>query len=125
RELAQAAQSEISALNVDEGSLEKGITALEDYFEIGQLINGVRNMMGLIPYYINGEVTEKRGEAVLIVRVTSKKDERVHLVEVRGDIDELPDLMRQAALQILEYINPYVVALHHRRLEMAAGDFDF
>jgi len=125
RELSQAAQSELNALNVDEGSLEKGIIAFEDYFEIGQLINGARNTFGLIPYYVNGEVTERRGQAVMRVRVTIEEEERVHLFEVTGDVNDMPGLMHEAALQLLEIISPYVVALYHRRTELDAGEFEF
>lgn len=125
RELSQAAQSELTALNVDEGSLEKGIAAFEDYFEIGQLINGARNTFGLIPYYINGEVTERRGQAVLRARVTIEEEERVKLIEVTGDVNDMQGLMHEAALQLLETINPYVVALYHRRAELDAGEFEF
>lgn len=125
RELSEAAQSELAALNVDEGNFEKGISAFEAYFEIGLLINGVRNTLGLIPYYINGEVTEKRGEAILRVRVTAKEEERVRLIEVTGDVNDVPGLIHKAAVQLLEFINPYVIALYHRRMELAAGDYDF
>ena len=125
RELSQAAQSELTALNVDEGSLEKGIAAFEDYLEIGQLINGVRNTLGLIPYYVNGEITERRGQAVLRARVTIEEEERVKLIEVTGDVNDMPGLMHEAALQLLETINPYVVALYHRRAEIDARAFEF
>ncbi|ADH89480.1 Tetratricopeptide TPR_2 repeat protein [Ancylobacter novellus DSM 506] len=126
RELSVAAASELQAINIDEGGVEKGISAFEDYFEVGLLINGTRNVLGLIKYYINGEITEVNNETQLIIRIyTKKEDEPVKLIVVRGKSDDLDGLLHEGGVQILEYINPYVIALYHRRTELAAKQFDF
>lgn len=126
RELSVAAASELQAINIDEGGVEKGISAFEDYFEVGLLINGTRNVLGLIKYYINGEITEQGAETQLAIRVyTKKEDEPVKLIVVRGKADDLDGLLHEGAIQILEYINPYVIALYHRRNELEAKQYDF
>lgn len=126
RELSVAAASELQAINIDEGGVEKGISAFEDYFEVGLLINGTRNVLGLIKYYINGEITEQRDETQLVIRVyTKKEDQPVKLIVVRGKPDDMDGLLHEGAIQILEFINPYVIALYHRREELAAKQFDF
>ncbi len=134
REMSVAAASELHAINIDEGGVEKGINAFEDYFEVGLLINGARNMLGLIKYYINGEITEADGVTRLYVRVYTKdEDNPVKLIIVtgsgKGNVtskgNEIDALLHEGAVQILEFINPYIIALYHRRMELEQKQFDF
>ena len=126
REMSVAAASELQAVNIDEGGVEKGISAFEDYFEVGLLINGTRNVLGLIKYYINGEITEIGGDPQLSIRVyTKKEDNPVKLIVVKGKGNDIDALLHDGAVQILEFINPYVVALYHRRIELEQKQYDF
>jgi tetratricopeptide (TPR) repeat protein len=127
RELGVNAASELTGIEIDETSLEKGVEAFEDYFEISSLINGTRNLFGMIPYYINGEITQRGGDAIFIARVYAKegKEEKVKVVTVKGDPRDLTTVMHEGALGILEEINPYIVALYHRQTETAEKQFDF
>ena len=127
RELGVNAASELTGIEIDETSLEKGVEAFEDYFEISSLINGTRNLFGMIPFYINGEITQKGGEAVFVARIYSKegKEEKVKLVTTKGDPKELTAIMHEGALGILEEINPYIVALYYRQTETAEKQFEF
>src|SRR5262245_47377787 len=52
RELNEVAASEITELEIDPTSIQEGLAAFEDYFEISSLINGTRNVLGWIPYFI-------------------------------------------------------------------------
>ncbi|MGE0254894.1 MAG: tetratricopeptide repeat protein [Alphaproteobacteria bacterium] len=125
-EINAGAASELSSVTLEEGSLEKSIGAFEDFFEIQLLVTGMRNLLGMIPVYINGEVTEQGEDIVLTIRVYSKDENKpVHRVTARGKPQEIDSILRKAALDTLETINPYVVALYHRRIEMAAGAWDF
>lgn len=127
RDLGVNAASEITGIEVDETSIEKGVEAFEDYFEISALINGTRNLFGLIPYYINGEITQRDGNAIFTARVYSKegKEEKVKVVTVNGGTRDLKTVIREGALGILEEINPYIVALFYRKIETAEKQFDF
>jgi len=126
REMSVAAASELQAVNIDEGGVEKGISAFEDYFEVGLLINGTRNVLGLIKYYINGEITEVGGDPQLSIRVyTKKEDNPVKLIVVKGKGNDIDALLHDGAVQILEFINPYVIALYHRRIELEQKQYDF
>ena len=126
REMSVAAASELQAVNIDEGGVEKGISAFEDYFEVGLLINGTRNVLGLIKYYINGEITEVGGEPQLSIRVyTKKEDNPVKLIVVKGKNNDIDALLHDGAVEILEFINPYVIALYYRRLELEQKQYDF
>jgi tetratricopeptide (TPR) repeat protein len=127
RELGVNAASELTGIEIDETSLEKGVEAFEDYFEISTLINGTRNLFGMIPFYINGEITEKGGEAVFVARVYIQEgdEEEVKVITAKGDPKDLRGIMHEGALGILEEINPYIVALYYRQTETAAKRFDY
>ncbi len=127
REVSHNAASELTGVEVDESQLEKGVASFEDYFELSVLINGARNLFGLIPYYVDGEITEKRGEATFVARVFTQVDDEmvVEVVTVTGDTSDLRALMQEAAVGILERVNPYILALHYRKQEAAAKQFDF
>jgi tetratricopeptide (TPR) repeat protein len=126
RKLSAGAASELTGLEVDESIMERGVEAFEDYFEISVLINGTRNIFGMIPYYVAGEMTEKRGEALFTARVYTLEEEHpVYVVTASGSMDDPRIVMRDAAIDILERINPYIIALYHRKEETAAEQFDY
>ncbi|HEY9212501.1 MAG TPA: tetratricopeptide repeat protein [Ancylobacter sp.] len=126
REMSVAAASELQAVNIDEGGVEKGISAFEDYFQVGLLINGTRNVLGLIKYYINGEITEIGGDPQMMIRVyTKKEDNPVKLIVIKGQGNDIDAMLHEGAVQILEFINPYVIALYHRRIELEQKQYDF
>jgi tetratricopeptide (TPR) repeat protein len=126
REINHGASSELTSVDLDHGNLEQSIVAFERFFDIQLLVTGTRNLLGLIPVFINGEVTEAGDDIVITIRVYNRdNDVPMHRAVVRGDPDEMDTLLRQVALETLGGINPYVVALYHRRLEQAAGDWEF
>ena len=127
RELGVNASSELTGIEIDETSLEKGVEAFEDYFEISTLINGTRNLFGMIPYYINGEITQKGGEAVFVARVYVQEgdEETVEMVTASGDPKDIHRIMHEGAVGILEVVNPYIVALYYRQAETTAGEYDY
>ncbi len=126
REINHGASSELTSVDLDHGTLEQSISAFERYFQIQLLVTGTRNLLGMIPVFINGELTEAGEDIVVTIRVYNRdKSIPMHRVTVQGRPDDLDGLLRQTALKTLEGINPYVVALYHRRLEMRAGNWDF
>src|ERR1700736_176189 len=52
REMNEGAASELADLEIDPTNLQEGLGRFESYFEISLLINGTRNVLGLIPYYV-------------------------------------------------------------------------
>jgi len=126
REISVTAGSQVAALKVDETEIEKGIGAFDDYFQLSELINGTRSIFGLIPFHIDGEITETREEALFYARVyTPEQPEPLFEVEVNGDTNDIRQLMHSAALDLLGQMDPYLVAIYHRRLEEAAKEYDF
>jgi tetratricopeptide (TPR) repeat protein len=126
RRLNEGAASEISDLEVDPSSIQEGLSRFEDYFEIVPVINGTRQLLGMIPYYVEGEIAEVGGEEVMTVRVFAEDETLPVLVTVtKGTTSDLAGLVHQSAQDVMERINPYVVVLFHRQTELAAGQFDF
>lgn len=127
REINDGAASELTSVVLEHGNVQQSIVAFERFFDIQLLVTGTRNLLGLIPVFINGEITEVSDDQVIItVRVYhSGGDLPPHRVVVRGDPEDMDKLLRQTALEALDGINPYVVALYHRRAEQAAGLWDF
>lgn len=126
REMNEGAASELADLEIDPTNLQEGLGRFESYFEISLLINGARNVLGLIPYYVEGEIAEAHGEEVLTIRVfTEDPNQPVFVSITKGDPNNMDAVMRQAAADVLERINPYVVVLYYRQTELAAGQFDF
>jgi tetratricopeptide (TPR) repeat protein len=126
REMNEGAASELADLEIDPTNLQEGLGRFESYFEISLLINGARNVLGLIPYYVEGEIAEAHGEEVLTIRVfTEDPNQPVFVSITKGDPNNMDALMRQAAADVLERINPYVVVLYYRQTELAANQFDF
>lgn len=125
RDVNYFASSEVASLHVEHDKLEQTVGAFEQFFEIQLLITGTRNLLGLIPVYIDGELTEDEEDLVMTVRVYHQEDLPMHLVKVRGEPDQIDSMLRTAAIDILTGINPYITALYFRREEQAAGNWDF
>lgn len=126
RAINQGASSEMTSVDLDHGALEQSISAFERYFQIQLLVTGTRNLLGMIPVFINGEITEAADDIVITIRVYNRdKEVPMHRVVVRGDPKNIDGLLQQTALETLEGINPYVVALYYRRTELRDGDWEF
>lgn len=126
REINAGASSELTTVDLDQGNLDQSIVAFERFFDIQLLVTGARNLLGLIPVFINGEITEAGDDVIITIRVYNRDGQvPMHRAVVRGNPEEMDELLREVALDTLYGINPYVVALYHRRQEMAAGDWDF
>jgi tetratricopeptide (TPR) repeat protein len=126
RELNVVAASELASVDVDGGSLDKSVSELESYFQLEQLFTGVRDLFGLVPFYVSGELTGDPAELTMTLRVFYKEENRPSdVISVNGNIEGLHEIIHEAALGALEHINPYVVAIYWRRIEAAQRDFAF
>ena len=126
RELSIIAGSELERVDVDGSSLDKSVGELESYFQLEQLFTGVRDLFGLVPFYVSGELTGEPAELTMTLRVFYKEEDRPSdVIQVNGTVEGLHDVVHEAALQALEHINPYVVALYWRRIELAERNYAF
>ena len=79
-----------------------------------------------MPYYVSGELTGDQAELTMTLRVFYREEDRPSdVIRVDGNVEGLHDIIHDAALLALEHINPYVVALYWRRIELAEGNYVF
>jgi tetratricopeptide (TPR) repeat protein len=120
RDLNETASSQLRKVEVDGGSLDKSVTELGSFFDIQELIEGTRNLLGLIPYYVNGEMTGTYDDLTLTVRIffATDEDRTTHVVSEHGDKDSLQPMIHDVAVDIITEINPYVTVLYWRTREL-------
>lgn len=121
RQLNDTASSQLKQVEIDGGNLDKSVSELSSFFDVQELIEGTRNLLGLIPYYVNGELTGTYDDLHLKVRIFFQTDEdrSTHVVEIEGDKDSLGLMVHNAALDIIHQVNPYVTVLYWRTREIA------
>jgi tetratricopeptide (TPR) repeat protein len=125
REIDRVAGSELEGFDLD-STLDRSIGAFENYFGLDQLLTGTRDLFGLVPYYVSGELTGHPDDITLTLRVFYGEEERrTDVVEATGTIEGLDEIMREGALEVVELINPYIVALYWRRIEADDGNYAF
>jgi tetratricopeptide (TPR) repeat protein len=120
RALNETASSQLRQVEVDGGNLDKSVTELSSFFDIQELIEGTRNLLGLIPFYVNGEVTGTYSDLTLKIRIffNTDEDRTTHVVVEKGDKDALGAMVHDAAIDIITEINPYVTVLYWRTQEL-------
>lgn len=124
REINAQAQSELESVEVDGTSLQNSVGKFESYFGIDPLVTGTRALLGLVPYYVDGELSGAPTDLTMTVRV-AYSDGTVDLSQLSGTADGLQDLLHEAALQVVEDISPYLVSLYWRRIEEAEANYAF
>jgi tetratricopeptide (TPR) repeat protein len=126
REINDSAASSLVSLDREPSRVQQSLQEVHQGWmvEIQQLVAASRRLLGLTPFLVNGEVVEEGEELVVTLRVFSQASNAGQCtVRKRGtDID---GLMREASLEASECINPYVVALYHRKIEEANARWDF
>lgn len=126
RIINEGAVSEAVGLEVDSSYVDQSLGRFEEYFGLGPVVIGSRELFGNVPYYINGEITEESGKVVFVARVfASNVTAPVTNVEARGEVANLRDVLHEGALQIMSGVNPYVVALYDFKQELAEKKWDF
>ena len=122
RELNEAALSEFPTAAADGSSAEKSLYEFQEYFNLTSLVSSARNLLGFTPYYVSSDFTTRGSVVVFTARIYTRDEiEPVKEVRVKGTADDLQPILHEAALQILEKIDPYIVALYYYREELAKG----
>ena len=108
---------------VSEGSAQaESAEALSDWFGLAQPIRATQVALGFLPYAFSGEFIQDGDELVLRISGQSSKFWHFELERRRADGDVLA-LIDEAALGLLQEIDPYVVAVYHFRREIPTKDF--
>lgn len=108
---------------VSEGSAQaQSVEALSDWFGLAQPIRATQVALGFLPYAFSGEFIQDGEDLVLRINGESSKYWHFELERRRADGDVLA-LINDAALGLLQEIDPYVVAVYHFRREIPTKDF--
>lgn len=87
---------------------EAAVNALGDYFQIGEPIKAAQEFLGLIQYNFTGDVVQIGDDLKLSVRgVAHRRNQSFNATVVGRDPEKLTQDM---ALEIVRFIDPYVVA---------------
>jgi tetratricopeptide (TPR) repeat protein len=125
-QLNQAAVNEDAGLVFDSNFIDKSFSSFEDFFALNGIVSATRSLTVGIPYSINGEITGSEKELIFRARIFDRTDpEPMTEIEVKGDLDHLPDMVRQGAREIMVGIAPYVLALETYHNELAKQRWDF
>jgi tetratricopeptide (TPR) repeat protein len=126
RELNEDAQSEAVGLSVDTSYVDQSLGQYADYFGIGKLVDTTRNLVGANKYYVSSEIADLNGKIVYTARLfTPKSDEPVDTVRIEGDPANPEPMLKEAAVQLLTTINPYIVALHYFKQESRDKQWEY
>jgi tetratricopeptide (TPR) repeat protein len=127
REMNEGAGSESFRLEVDRVGTQKGIGAFAENATVAEIVNGARNVLQLIPYDVVGEIAETSDDELqLTIRIFDQDSGTpVFVSHTKGSAKQLRPMFHEAALGVMDYIDPYVLVLYYRQIELAAGDFDF
>jgi tetratricopeptide (TPR) repeat protein len=132
REMNREAAEELTGITIDDSGVEKSLSQFEEYFDLTQLVNGTRHLLGLVPYFVQGEFRDRGGEIVLNIRVYAKDESKgvtgapdVTLVPIQGTAESIETMLHEGTIEILNQIDPYIVALFYHRTELKERDFDF
>lgn len=126
RDVNEAARQLEIGINVDSDRFDASVSEFEQYLGLTALVTGLRELVGSVPYYVNGEITESGGKLTFTARVfveTATSD--VYVVTSQGDAANLDALLADGALRILERVSPYIVAIHYHQQELVAGKYKF
>ena len=130
RQINEDAQSEAAGVAIDPSYVDQSLGQYASYFGIEKLVDTTRNAVGANTYYVSSEIIDNDGKIVYIARLfrpdrLNEPYEPVDVVRVEGDPAKPLPMLREAALQLLTDISPYIMALHYFKLESAAKQWDY
>jgi hypothetical protein len=126
RSINESAEADLIGIDVGGSAVDKSLTEVTDYFNLSSLVANVRDLTGITPYHIGGEVTPEKEGIRFTARIFTPGDgSPVTQVTVVGKASDLKPMLHEAALQILTNISPYVVALYYFHEEMADDSMAF
>lgn len=132
RELNRDAAQELAGIAVGGSPIDKSLSEFEKYYNLSEIVNGVRMLIRAVPYHVEGNIVERGNALVFTVRINVQDDPDtpndeggLRVVEVIGSPDAIKPMIHEASREILNWIDPYIVALYHHRQEFEAGEFAF
>lgn len=124
RRINQVADSTLRPVNVDLTQIDRSYNALTDYFELKQVIDAVRQSIGLVPFYFAGDVVQVGNDVEFRLR-SYPANGPVTEFSHRAPIDRMDRAIVDASFDMMKVIDPYVTALYTRAVEAKSGSTEF
>jgi len=126
RGINESAEADLTGVDVGGSAIDKSLTEVTDYFNLSSLVANARDLVGITPYHISGDITPEKEGIRFNARIFAPGEAGpVTQVTVVGKATELRPMFHEAALQILTNISPYIVALHYFHQEMGEEGLAF
>jgi tetratricopeptide (TPR) repeat protein len=126
RKLNEAAEYEESGLKLENNFTLMSFSSYEDFFGLSGLVAATRALTKGVRFFVNGDVTGNDKGLVFRARVLdSSSTDPVTEFALQGDPEHVPELVANAARQIMVAIDPYVLALNSYGEELRARHWDF
>jgi tetratricopeptide (TPR) repeat protein len=120
RVIDRTAGSSIRGINLDYNNLQISFAEFGNFFQINELVDGVRNLAGLVRFHVDGRITGTEEEIALTVRVfDGSRTSPTRIFSVGGSPEEVEPLLQNMAERVIETIDPYLAILYWRRREVA------
>ena len=124
RRIGEQAKSSLRSVDVDFGQTDRSLTALSDYLHMTPVIDAVRQMSGLVPYYFSGEMVTVGSDLEFRLRAYPREGAIRDIVR-RAPAGEMQRLIDDVATDAMMVIDPYLVTLSVRSNEEKAGSKEF
>lgn len=131
RRINESAALELAGIDLGKSTVNESLETLQDVFGLYDIVTEVKTAFGQIRHHVEGEVAETGGEYVITTRLFSVNEinahgeQIVHVAQTRGEIAEVPAMVHEHAIRILDVLSPYVVAIYYFRDELANRKYEF
>lgn len=123
RRIQVEAQTADRTIDLEDSVAEKALENLSAEMRLTSWIMLARQMVGLIPVVMSGEVISQGRTLEFRLRTINRG--QIETFVHQGDAKSLPDLIQAAAEDAMRVIDPYVLAHYYREKELNAGQLDF
>lgn len=121
-EIAAAAGTNRGTLTAELSAQGRSVEALSNWFGLGQPIRATQVALGFLPFSFSGEIVRKGKDHILSIK--GESPEYLHYrLEVHASDGDIEALIKEAAIRLMQEIDPYLVAVYHFREEGPSREF--
>src|SRR4051812_19984265 len=125
RAVRMGASSRIRSIDLGNEDKDESLAEIGEYFEIQVLVNAARKYVGVVKMTISGELYDIDDKHVMLrVRITDRAG-KVRSNQFTGTRTDIPLLLKQAGLETVKAVDPYIAALYIRATEQKSASADF
>lgn len=122
-QIVASTAGDLAEVSLAATSFKRSVSEAKSYLELGPVVDAARLAIGTMPFYIDGEITDQGEQTVLTVRINTATE--TFIVDKRGTVDTLDEMVNDAALSVLEHIAPFTAGVYTRTIEEATGEITF